>query len=38
MISAPRVLRLLTTSGAALLLTLAFVFPLHLAPWTTFHA
>lgn len=32
-----RFYRLLTGTGAALLLALAFVFPLHLSPWTTFH-
>lgn len=38
MIDALRFHRLLISSGAALLVTLAFVFPLHLAPWATFHS
>lgn len=37
MFSLKRFYRLLTGTGAALLLVLAFVFPLHLPPWTTFH-
>lgn len=37
MIDLCRFNRLFAASGAALLLLLAFVFPLHLAPWATFH-
>ena len=37
MIDLVRFHRLLAAAGAALLLALAFVFPLHLAPWATFH-
>lgn len=37
MIDLLRFHRLFAAAGAALLLALAFVFPLHLAPWATFH-
>lgn len=37
MIDLKRLFHLFAVAGALLLLGLAFVFPLHLAPWTTFH-